>query len=467
MPSAALKGVLMKGLVIACNQSHSPYPVIPAGASMVAEELFRRGVAVDFLDLCFVDDPVKVVTEFLASPPDFVAISFRNLDNLDLLNPVSYLPLLNSISCEVTAKNIPLYIGGSATAVCPDEILGLTSADTAFIGSAAAFARRLTEGNLPAGKVTDWSDESYVPRGIERFVDLDRYFEWEKMVPVRLKLGCPFKCSYCTYPSIEEFSAAIDKTKELELYLRHWFEKGICVDVVDAIFNAPEEWAIDMLEWMGERDLKGSMHLSALLPKVSDERIFKLMTDIGANTGMIGIDGGCDEMLASYNKPFRMSHVKDFLDKRSNHDVKFLWTFIVGGDVETEETMEKTMRFIETLPENDVAYITLGLRIFPRTMLYGELIESGYLAKGASVLDPTFYFAPNLDLAIVTERLEKWSEGLPNVVFSTFFETAEYKSAFGRMKALGVKSPGWRYIPAMKGLMKKMAERRGKSGNLV
>ncbi|MBF0170203.1 MAG: cobalamin-dependent protein [Nitrospinae bacterium] len=443
----------MKILVVACNRSHAPFPVIPAGASMVARALADRGVAVTFLDLCFVDDPEGAVARALADRPDGVAVSFRNLDNLDLADPVSYIPLLTRIADMTHAAGLPLYLGGSAVAVAPDELAKATGARTVFVGSAAAFARRLVAGDLPAGKVVDWSDETHVPFGVETYPDLTRYLAAEKMIPVRLKLGCPFKCSYCTYPAIEEPGLPCSSGDQMEAFIRPWLAKGVGIDLVDAIFNEPEEWAIATLDDLADRGLFGNYHISAVLPKVTDTRLFSAMTRLGANNGMIGVDAGCDAMLASYNKPFRMRHVERFNELRKGFDLSFIWTFIIGGFGETEGTLAETMRFVESLPESDVVYLTLGLRLYPRTKLFDQARATGAITPQQDGMWPTFYFSPSLDREKTARMLEEWSDATPHVAFSTLFDSPEYQATLQRLAHLDAPSPGWKLIPTVKKLM--------------
>ncbi len=453
---------LMKILVVACNRSHAPFPVIPAGASMVAHQLAARGVAVTFLDLCFSDDPEAAVADALAQPFDGVAISFRNLDNLDLADPVSYIPLLKTIAGMVHEKNLPLSIGGSAVAVAPEELGEATGARTVFVGSAAAFARRLVAGDLPHGKVVDWSDETHVPIGVETYPDIDRYLSAEKMIPVRLKLGCPFQCSYCTYPNIEEPGLPCSSVDQMEAFIRPWLDKGVGIDLVDAIFNEPEEWAVETLNALADRGLQGNYHISAILPKVSDTRLFAAMTRLGATNGMIGIDAGCDTMLASYNKPFRMRHVEAFNELRKGFDLSFLWTFIIGGFDESEETLAETMRFVESLPESDVVYITLGLRLYPRTKLFEQARAEGAITPEQDGMWPTFYFSPRLDREATARKLEAWSDATPHVAFSTLFDSDDYQAALKKLSPLPAPSPGWKMIPTAKKLMRRDRARRAK-----
>jgi hypothetical protein len=443
-------------LIIASNQAKEPYPVMPIGAVMLADLLEKRGDRVRLLDLCFSDDPLAQVQTALNAPTDMALVSFRNLNNHDIIHPTSYLPSLVAIAETIRARNIPLYIGGAATAIAPDEILARTGADGVFVGSANSFVDRLNSGKLERGVIKDWRGETYVPHNIERWIDVAAYFKYERMIPLRLKRGCPYKCSYCNYNALEGARDFIEPGDDLENFIRTWQGRGVCLDIVDSMFNVPEEWVIGVCRWLVERGLTGPFHISAFTPMVKRAATLEAMMAAGATHGMIGADSGCDTMLTAYNKPFRMADIDRFLELRRDFDFRFFWTFIIGGPGETQKTTEETMRFIDRLPDTDPVYITTGVRIYPETDLYRRLTAEGKINALTSSADPLYYFSPELDAAHATEILLKWADGNPNVLLSTETYTDAYQKALETAVAFGVQSPpSWRSIPVVKRLMKR------------
>ncbi|MBF0293287.1 MAG: cobalamin-dependent protein [Nitrospinae bacterium] len=452
----------MEVLVIASNQAKEPYPVMPIGAVMLADLLEKRGDNVRLLDLCFSNDPIAEIQTALQSPTDMALVSFRNLNNHDILHITSYLPKLVAIAETIRAKNIPLYIGGAATAIAPEEILARTGADGVFVGSAKSFVNHLGAGTLQRGVMKDWNGETYVPSNIERWIDVNAYFKYERMIPLRLKRGCPFKCSYCNYNALEGARDFIEPGDDLEKFIRQWQGRDICFDIVDSMFNVPEQWVIDVCRWLAERDLKGPFHISAFTPIVKKAATLEAMMSAGATHGMIGADSGCDAMLEAYNKPFRMADIDRFLELRRDYDFRFFWTFIIGAPGETLKTTEETMRFIDRLPDTDPVYITTGVRIYPETDLYKRLTEEGRINESTSTADPLYYFSPELDAARTTDVLLKWAENNQNVLISTETYTDAYQKALEKAAAFGMQSPPtWRNLPVIKRIMKRYLAGQG------
>ena len=449
----------MKAVIVASNQERSPFPVIPVGATIVAELCESKGIDVEFLDMCFSDNPLDDLRDALDKKIDFVAISFRNLNNHDGVNPVSYIPFLKSISKIVTGRGIPLYIGGSAAAIEPEEILNATGATAVYVGHADGFVKRVTAGESLEGVVTDYVGEPFSNINLERWIDINKYLAYERSVPVRMKLGCYYKCSYCTYPNLEGKGSHTNQLDYLEPYLREWIDKGIGIDIVDSIFNEPEQWASQTLETLIERGLHGSYHISAFSPRISDSRILDAMTRLGANVGMIGIDSGSDAMLESYCKPFRMDQVEKFMEIRKGYDLRFLWTFILGGPGETEQTLDQSFRFIDSLPSTDVAYIVLGARVYKQTQLYEQALKENVIDRSDSLLKPIFYFSKLLDKDNTEQRIANWQSERDNVLTDTVSNSRAYLDTLSMLSEFGSKKVGWENIPTINRLMRKKEAR--------
>ena len=82
----------MRILLISVNRERNPYPVAPLGLGYVASALRAGGHEPRILDLCFSEDVrsdiAAAVDEFT---PQAVGLSLRNLDNVCMISPVSYL----------------------------------------------------------------------------------------------------------------------------------------------------------------------------------------------------------------------------------------------------------------------------------------------------------------------------------------------------------------------------------------
>ena len=87
-----------------------------------------------------------------------------------------------------------------------------------------------------------------------------------------------------------------------------------------------------------------------------------------------------------------------------------------GGPGETEETVREGIKNILSL-ENAISFIFMGIRILPGSPLFNIAQKEGLVAKGQSLLEPAYYFAPGMDRKWLEETLTKAFAGLRHCVF--------------------------------------------------
>ncbi len=122
----------MRVLLVNSNTKEDLLAALPIGLCYVAEAAEAAGHDVTVLDLCFAgNDPRQILRNSIESfVPQIIGISIRNIDNVNMLYPVSYFPeivsLLNHIK-EITT--VPLVLGGSGASLMPEEVLRKCPAD--------------------------------------------------------------------------------------------------------------------------------------------------------------------------------------------------------------------------------------------------------------------------------------------------------------------------------------------------
>ena len=214
----------MNVLVINTNRHDQPFPVMPLGACMVAEALEQAGHRVRVIDFMFEADPISALRRNLKdSRFDVVGLSIRNIDNNDMRSPEFFLeglPDLVQNIRELSAAKI--IIGGAAVGVMPEEILRFSEADFAVLGDGESATPELLErmGNgdgVTTPGIARISDGEFIsaPRSatalsgacmlpnFSRWIDVGAYLSRMSTVPLQTKLGCRYKCIYCTYRKIE------------------------------------------------------------------------------------------------------------------------------------------------------------------------------------------------------------------------------------------------------------------------
>ena len=402
-------------LLISSNTAVDPYPVYPVGMAIIASALTAAGHEVRQFDFLVAEKSTsnlkKIVADF---SPDYVGVSIRNIDNVDSFNIEEgyYLSGNQAVMKAIReATNVPVIIGGPAFSVMPEEILRFLGADYGVIGEGERTICNLIEaldagrpvlpisGNGPAF----CSGEAMTCKPAwER--DLIGYYTGKSgMISMQTKRGCPHRCTYCTYPSIEgdtiRYRQPGDIADEVER-----LRKDYGVDMIyftDSVFNDEDEGYLKIAETLLSREIKIKW-AGFFRPEAIAKEKMDLLKRAGLYAVEAGTDAGCDETLAGFNKDFTFDDVFEFNRACADAQIPCAHYVMFGGPGETEKTLKEAIRNLEKLA-NCVVFAFSGIRIFPGATLQFQAINDGLLQKDQSLLKPAYYFSP----AIKQEEMNK------------------------------------------------------------
>lgn len=414
----------MKVLLISANRERTPYPVFPLGLACLAGPLAAAGHQLAMLDLCFTADPAAAVAETLAGfPAEAMVISIRNIDNVTFPLTRSYLGDIRSI-IDPCRGRLPVIIGGSGFSLMPVEILSALDADYGVAGEGEEVLPRLLEcignGVNPAGLpgVIRRGDTDFVaPRLLERIgtpdrslFAVERYHREGGMANVQTKRGCPFACSYCTYPLIEGSRVRLRPIGDIIAELRELVEKyGVnYIYFVDDIFNYPPDFAETLCRAIINERLP--LNWSAFInPDFMTSSLLEVMQKAGCDAVEFGTDSGSPVMLKNLRKSFTVDAVR--LSSRICRDlgVDFAHYILFGGPGENRETVQESFTLMDEVDPTAVIAMT-GIRIYPGTAIHQQALAEGEIAPGAPLLEPVFYISPSIRdslCAIITSLAAK------------------------------------------------------------
>src|SRR5450830_732532 len=417
-------------LLVSTNRERQPYPVVPNGLACVASALEGAGHDVRFLDLCFARDPVatarKAALEFA---PDVTGVSIRNIDNSDAIALRHYTPeardVLHALREATPAAKV--IAGGAAFGVAPKALFRDFAVDYAVAGdgerASVALVDALCSGapieNLP-GLVRDRNGTVvFTPPGedadldslpqpaLHRWIDLARYQRHGATIPIQTKRGCVYKCVYCTYRNVEGWGyrprdpeLVADEIEELKIKagVQHF-------DFVDSTFNSPPGHAQQVCEAITRRKLGVQLDTTNFTPATASCELLGAMKAAGFRSLGITAESASDPVLEKLEKGFNAAKVREVAERVEKHGIKTLWIFLVGGPGETSSTLEETLAFAKwRLKRGDAVYLTVGLRIYPGTTLHRIAIAEGVIPANSTLLDPTFYFSSELQVARKVKR---------------------------------------------------------------
>ncbi len=410
--------------LISLNTCNHPCEVYPLGMAVVAAALERDGHEVRMYDYLVAGrndaDLTVAVKEY---HPEFIGISIRNLDdNIDssyqIDNTKKFTWICDLIKQIKKVTSVPVIIGGSAFSLIPETILDITKADYGVVGEGEKAIGRLVTDLKEHGKAdriiygSDFSiPGSEIKGGLYDESLVRYYYDRSDFISIQTKRGCPFQCTYCTYPSLEgrhfryrENGEVINEISRLksELGCSSFF-------FTDSIFNDPtghyRELAEDIIA--KELDIKWTAYFTPYRLERAD---IELCRRAGLFAVELGTDAASTTTLAGLNKMFNWDDVVKANSIITHAGLACAHSVIFGGPDETYETLKEGIQNCRRL-ENCVVFGYAGVRIYPGALLMERALSEGIVEENASLLEPVYYFSPAIEKQRMHEMICRgWSK---------------------------------------------------------
>jgi len=450
-------------LIIAANQERMPDPIPPIGATYIAAAVRQRGHITKIFDACFsADYQADLAATIEAYDPEIIGLSIRNVDNVAFPNVTCYLERYANIVrvCRERAASAPLFIGGSAFSLFPEEFVEKLDVDYGIVGEGEnAFCTMVDEIDQHGRVIGDYADEAGVvfpgkvanlDAGVNPALDLldiDRYFAEGGSINIQTKRGCVYKCIYCTYPVLEGTKV---RTREPGLVVDQLeqVQRDHAVDFfffVDNVFNYPLRHAEEICEEILRREL--SIRWTAYIsPAGCTRELFALMKRSGCQSMDLGTDTVSNSQLERMGKSFDVQKVYDVTDWCHEFELKFSHSLIFGGPGETWETVKETVH--NTLATRANAVIAmLGVRLYRDTPMAQIAIDAGVTTRDQIGIAPLFYISEEIQDGMV-EYFADLSATYKNWIVPGIGKNMNERF-FKRVRARGVKGPLWELFDAV------------------
>jgi radical SAM superfamily enzyme YgiQ (UPF0313 family) len=451
----------MKILLVSVNNEKDPYPVAPLGAAYVAAAVKACGHEVRLLDLCFAEDDAGAIEDALKGfQPEVIGISIRNIDNLTYNRNVFYLPRIKNVVNFIKRRtSVPVVAGGSGFSIFPEEVLRFLGLEFGISGEGeTAFTAFLDDMGKGGRNIQDipnlcclrdgefrsngrrYTDVKQKPdRG---FLDNRVYLEQGGMANVQSKRGCPFHCTYCTYPAIEgnilrlkEPGAVVEEIKEMIT------DYGLdYVFFVDDIFNFPEPHAAEICETMLLSGLDISWACFAT-PKGMTPQLALLMKRAGCKGIEFGSDAGTKKTLNGLGKDFSTDDIRYAADCCRHISLPNAHYVIIGGPGEDPATIKETVSFFGKIAPTAVILLT-GLRIYPNTQLHEMAVSHGVISRNRNLFEPIFYVSPEIDMDAVLQDISRHASCNRNWIVPSLNIGCD-SNTLKLLRKMGLKGPLW------------------------
>lgn len=391
--------------LISANTNVEPYPVYPIGMSVIAGTLHAAGHEVVQYDMLATGNSLEHLRSTLAEvKPDYAGISIRNVDNVDSFTSHTnkYIHKTKVIVDVLKENETPVIAGGAGFSLLPEEILEYIGADYGVVGEGERKMVDLIE-RLGQGKAAPkiYGKEQGIP-GAEIPVprwdpELLRYYlEQSGVINVQTKRGCEHCCSYCTYPSLEGRKMRVrpvnEVADELEMLCNYGADN---IFFTDSVLNDRGGHYLQLAEEIVRRGIEISW-CGFFQPGPIENNELALLKRSGLQAMEVGTDAASDTTLKGMQKNFNFAEVMEFNEKCVDQKIPCAHFVIFGGPGETMATVREGIENINSL-RNCVVFPFSGIRLHEGTPLFTRAVKEGVIRRGQSLLEPFYYFSPELD----------------------------------------------------------------------
>jgi radical SAM superfamily enzyme YgiQ (UPF0313 family) len=468
---------IVRVLLINSNTKRDFLAAPPLGLCYVAEAAESAGHEVRVLDLWLSarrmhSDLEQTIKTFA---PEVIGISIRNIDNVNLLHRVWYLPVIDDICKDIRRlTSAPMVVGGSGVGILPEDILRYLDADyvvvsdgeDAFVQLLYALEHKKSLDAIPGVGMLQEGEFHLAPPAHARFttrnpdlgkwIDIRAYQKFDASYNIQAKRGCAQHCIYCTYNQALEGNAlrlrdpkdVVDEIEEaLFKYNPHTFE------FVDSVLNEPLGHSIAILEEIIRRPWKAHFTAMGVSPRRLDKHYLDLMWQAGFRSFMITPESASETMLHNYRKGFSKADVIKAAEAINQTAFAVWWFIMIGGPGETNKTLQESLNFgLEYLqkrgrPVTHIVDYFLGVRVYPGTQLWHIAIQDGLFPQDTNPLQPLWYVSEGLDLDEAAEQMDQAARKAPEIYFGFDERVLMFSKAAGILFSfLKFPRPYWRYF---------------------
>lgn len=368
----------------------------PLGILSLAAYLHRESDAqVDILDLTFRKKPFDYLREGLSARRyDVVGVSV-------MTSMVRDAKRASTIARETNPQSLIIW-GGPHPTVLPDDTLALPHVDAVVIGEGEETLLELVQrGGDPSGVTGIWyktadgdfvrnpprsliQDLSALPWPARDAVDMRTYTRaWYSLTAADPTLlgtslitsrGCPYVCTYCQ-PTLRQLFGkkvrrrSVDDVLDELVHLKETYGLNAFM-FEDDTFIIHRRWIKEFSARLKEMNLGLRWGCNVRADLVTRE-LLEPMVKAGLAQINMGIESGTQRILDQiYDKRNTIEDVRQAVSIAKSLGLKVGGYFMIGAPTETEEEIERTIRFAARLPIDEAAFnITTPL---PGTYLWEQ-----------------------------------------------------------------------------------------------
>jgi radical SAM superfamily enzyme YgiQ (UPF0313 family) len=435
-------------LLISANRVITPYPVYPLGAACLLGALKAKGHCASHFDV-LADGGLEELARYLSGKCyDLIGVSIRNLDTTDSSAPGDFLQdNIETVKLIRQSLQSPIVLGGPAFSIMPHAFMELLQADYGVVGEGEHLlpwlAGEIANRRPPKKKIFHSGHEEHLLQRPVFTESVARYYtDHGGMLNIQTKRGCPYACSYCSYPTLEG------------RHLRHRDPEEVADDVIrlgadfgaryifftDSVFNDAQGQYRKIAEALIKRD-NDIPWCAFFRPQNLRRDDLRLLKRSGLAAIELGTDAATDTILAGLNKGFCFDDVMEIHQKIVEESIPCAHYVMFGCPDEDEQTLRCGLENIERL-EHSVVIAFAGIRILPGTKIFDRAVDDNIIKVDQSLLSPVFYFSPHLSHKHIDKQIRQSFGGR----LERIYPCSKFEDRIAMLHNMGYTGPLWDII---------------------
>ena len=433
--------------------SHLHPPFIPLGLGYMAAVLEKNNYQVDVIDCQALKLPYEEVkSEIENRQPTIVGITSTTLTYKSALKIVGMAKEVCPECLTIMGGSHVTFWDEKALQECPEldivvrregentllEIVRKIEAGKSFDDTTGITFRKNSQiirnpdrpyienlDELPFPAIHLWPIES-----------LRKY--WEIMFPIMSSRGCVYDCKYCSAVRMHGRKYRMRSPKnvvdEIEYYSKEFGAKRFTF--ADDAFTINQSRAKEICEQIKSRKLKIRWDCETRVDSVTKELLLK-MKEAGCTDVWFGVESGSQLVIDAMDKGFKIEQTIKAFEWAKEVGLMTISDTLLGFPGESRETAWETIKFVEKLEPDDVAYYIATP--YPGTPLYDEVKDNGWLQitdfDKYDTATPTFT-NPTLEMNELREIREKAFQRFylrPKYMLNVFLKGGVYGHASKRL----------------------------------
>jgi radical SAM superfamily enzyme YgiQ (UPF0313 family) len=206
-----------------------------------------------------------------------------------------------------------------------------------------------------------------------------QYFYRPRLTSIITTRGCPFRCRYCTRHVISFGKFRQRSAENIIEELIEIDEEYGSVMIGDDSFLTNQKRAHLIFDEIIKNDLDLDLLIGGSRVDSANHDLYRKMKKANVKHIIYGIESGNQEILDFYNKKITIDQIEYSVKLADEMGFFTTGSFILGAPFETEEHIERTIRFASSLPLDLVAFYPLSYR--HGSDLWREAVQNGIISE--------------------------------------------------------------------------------------